>query len=876
VTVEAIIAAVFSLGPNSRWWYSGGKAGSTFKGGISMFRTTLMWMGIALAGIGYLHAAQASSSPAPTPASQYRAVLDRYCVACHNEKLRTAELVLSKMDVGNIGPGAEVWEKVVRKLRTGAMPPSGMPRPDQATYDSFATYLETELDRGAVAKPNPGRTAIHRLNRAEYTNAVRDMLAVEINGESLLPADESTYGFDNIGDVLSVSPALLERYMSAARKISRLAIGDPSTRLAFETYEVPKLLSQDERIGEDLPFGSRGGIAIRHYFPVDGEYVIRIKLQRNSRDYIKGLGEQHQLDVRLDGARLKVFPVGGEHYGKTSPLYSRASPLGDPKQEEYEHGMDEGLEVRFQAKTGTRRVGVAFLDEDTAPEGPLQPPLTQFDVTFKGGDPAVENVTIGGPFDAKGLGETPSRRKIFLCRPTASEPPFDKLRAPSGAEGRSKGSGSSANDEACAEKILSSLAHRAYRRPVSQKDVQTLLTFYRSGRDSKSNGGGFDAGIGKALERILVGPEFLFRLERDPVNVGPNNAYRISDLELATRLSFFLWSSIPDDTLLDMAERGKLKDPVVLEQQVRRMLADSRSKALVTNFAAQWLNLRTIQRVSPDPETFPDFDQNLREAFQQETQLFFESMLREDRSVMDLLNADYTFLNERLARHYGIPNVYGSHFRRVKLSDEARKGLVGQASVLTATSYATRTSPTLRGKWVLENILGAPPPPPPPNVPSLKDRGEDGKILSVRQQMEAHRANPACAVCHTRMDPLGFALENFDAIGKWRATSGAENTPVDSSGVLPDGTKFNGPAELRKLLLRHPQEFVTTVTEKLLTYSLGRGVLYYDAPAIRKITRDAAASDNHWSSIILGVIKSTPFQMRMSPEPATGTTASLR
>ena len=832
-----------------------------------MFRTILVWMGIALAGIGYVQAAQAPSNPAPTPASPYRAVLDRYCVTCHNEKLRTAELVLSKIDVGNVGAGAEVWEKVVRKLRTGAMPPTGMPRPDQATYDSFATYLETELDRGAVTKPNPGRTAIHRLNRAEYTNTVRDLLAVEINGESLLPADESTYGFDNIGDVLSVSPALLERYMSAARKISRLAIGDPSIRLAFETYDVPKLLTQDERISEDLPFGSRGGIAIRHYFPVDGEYVIRIKLQRNSRDYIRGLAEQHQLDVRLDGARLKLFPVGGEHFGKTSPLYSRATPLGDPKQEEYEHGMDEGLEVRFPAKTGTRSVAVAFLDEEAAPEGALEPPLTQFDVTFKGGIPAVESVTVGGPFDAKGLGETPSRRKIFVCRPTGSR----ELAKPAKLVSLDTNN----NDEACAEKILSALAHRAYRRPATPKDLQTLLAFYRSGRDSKSNGG-FDAGIGKVIERILIGPEFLFRVELDPANAGPNTAYRVSDLELATRLSFFLWSSIPDDQLIDLAERGKLKDPAVLEQQVRRMLADSRSKSLITNFAGQWLNLRTIQRVSPDPETFPEFDENLRAAFRTETELFFESMLREDRGVMDLLNADYTFLNERLARHYGIPNVYGSHFRRVKLSDEARRGLVGQASVLTATSYATRTSPTLRGKWVLENILGAPPPPPPPNVPSLKDRGEDGKILSVRQQMEAHRANPACAVCHTRMDPLGFALENFDAIGKWRNTSGADNTPVDSSGVLPDGTKFNGPAELRKLLLLHPRDFVTTVTEKLLTYSLGRGVLYYDAPAIRKIAREAAANEYRWSSIILGVVKSTPFQMRMSPEPATGTTASLR
>lgn len=815
-----------------------------------MLRTVLSCIGIALAGIGYARASQSTPHTVSSPASQYRTVLNRYCFTCHNEKLKTADLILSKVDVENPAAEAPTWEKVVRKLRTRAMPPAGAPRPDEAFYDSFATYLETALDRSAAAKPHPGRTAIHRLNRSEYTNAVRDLLAVAINSESLLPDDESTYGFDNIGDVLSVSPVLLERYMAAARKISRLAIGDPSTRLAFETYEIPKLLNQDERIGEDLPFGSRGGTAVRHYFPVDGEYVIRIKLQRNSRDYIRGLAEQHQLDVRLDGARIKLFPVGGEHYGKTSPLYSRASPLGDPKQEEYEHGMDAGLEVRFPAKTGTRTVGVAFLEEDAAPEGALQPPLTQFDVTFKGGNPAIESVTIGGPFDTKGLGETPSRRKILICGPqnraaTAKERSSDRT-----------------DDEACATKILSTLAHRAYRHPITQKDIQTLLSFYRAGVAAKE--GSFEAGIGKAIERILVGPEFLFRVERDPANVAPGTAYRISDLELATRLSFFLWSSIPDEQLLDLAERGKLKNAEVLQQQVRRMLADSRSKALVTNFAAQWLNMRTIQKISPDPEAFPDFDENLRDAFQQETELFFESMLREDRGVMDLLNADYTFVNERLARHYGIPNVYGNHFRRVTLADEARMGLIGQASILTATSYATRTSPTLRGKWVLENILGAPPPPPPPNVPSLKDRGADGKILSVRQQMELHRANSACAVCHTRMDPLGFALENFDAIGRWRTASGADNTPVDSSGVLPDGTKFNGPAELRQILLRHQQEFVSTVTEKLLTYALGRGVLYYDAPAIRAITRDAAASNYRWSSIILGIVKSIPFQMRMS------------
>ena len=835
-----------------------------------MTRMLFCWIGIALAGVGWLEAARPQpAGPDLASAATQRALLDRYCVTCHNEKLKTAGLMLDKMDVEKVSEGAPVWEKVVRKLRTGAMPPAGMPRPDKAAYDSFATYLESALDSAAAANPNPGKELVHRLNRAEYTNAVRDLVAVEIDGESLLPADESTYGFDNIGDALSVSPVLLERYIAVARKISRLAIGDPTVRPAFETYDVPKLLVQDDRVSEDLPFGSRGGIAIRHYFPLDGEYVIRIRLQRNSRDYIRGLAEPHQLDVRLDGVRVKLFPVGGEHYGKTSPMFSRATPLGDPKQEEYEHGMDAGLEVRFPAKTGFHNVGVAFVEEEAAPEGFFQPRMTQFDVvTYKGGNPAVESVTIGGPFDPRGVGETASRSKIFVCHPGGVE---SRGLSPGQAAGSGKLAGNS--EEACARKILSTLAHRAYRRPVTDKDVQTLLSFYKASRAAENNGSGFDSGIERALERILVGPEFLFRIERDPANLAPNTVHRISDLELATRLSFFLWSSIPDEQLLDLAGHGKLKDPAILEQQVRRMLADSRSKALVSNFAGQWLYLRTLQKVSPDPEAFPEFDENLRTAFQQETELFIDSMLREDRSVLDLLKADYTFLNERLARHYGIPNVYGSHFRRVTLSDDARKGLVGQASILTVTSYATRTSPTLRGKWILENILGAPPPPPPPNVPSLQDRGADGKILSVRQQMERHRANPACAVCHTRMDPLGFALENFDAIGHWRTTSGADNTPIDSSGVLPDGAKFNGPAELRTILLSRPQEFVTAVTEKLMTYALGRGVDYYDQPSIRKIMREATANDYRWSSLILGVVKSTPFQMRKSPEPTT--TASL-
>ncbi|MCH7804816.1 MAG: DUF1592 domain-containing protein [Acidobacteria bacterium] len=802
------------------------------------FRATLGSIAIVLVGICSLQAAGLQKL-VPSHHTSYRAVLDQYCVTCHNEKARTAELLLDTANVENVGEGPELWEKVVKKLRTGAMPPAGLPRPDQAIYDSFATYLETELDRAAAANPNPGRPVMHRLNRVEYTNAVRDLLAVDIDGETLLPADDSRYGFDNIGDVLTVSPVLLERYLSAARKISRLAVGDPDTAPTFGTYTVPKYFVQDDRMNEALPFGSRGGIAVRHPFPLDGEYVVKVRLVRNSRDYIQGLlDEPHQLDVRLDGARLKLFTIGGEKHGRSAPLFSN-NAMGDREQDIYERNADDILEVRFWAAAGPQQIEVAFLKETSMPEGPLRTPMSKYDRhNYKGGDPGVASVSISGPYNAKGLGETPSRRKIFECRPSSAQ-----------------------EEKPCARKILSTLAHRAYRRPLTEEDVQTLLDFYTAGRDE----GGFEAGIGRALERILVGPEFLFRIEVDPENVAPDTAYRISDLELASRLSFFLWSSIPDDQLLDLAEGGKLQDPVVLEQQVRRLLKDSRSKALVNNFAAQWLQLRSLRAINPDQDVFPYFEENLREAFRLETELFFESQLREDRSVLELLSANYTFLNERLARHYGIPNVYGSHFRRVELETEERRGLLGKGSILAVTSYANRTSPVLRGKWVLENILGTPPPPPPPNVPDLVVRATDGKALSMREAMEQHRANPVCATCHKLMDPLGFALENFDGIGTWRTMDAGD--PIDPSGVLPDGTPFRGPAELQRVLLESKSaEFVATATERLLTYALGRGVESYDAPAIRNIIREAAPNNYRWSSLILAIVKSTPFQMRRSRE----------
>ncbi len=819
-----------------------------------------------LAQHGAIPIAGRAPGPDASSAAPYREVLNQYCIVCHNEQLRTAGLVLGKLDVANVPEGAETWEKVIGKLRTGAMPPAGMPRPDNATYDAFATYLETALDHAAATKPNPGRVAVHRLNRAEYTNAIRDLLATDVDVESLLPVDDSGYGFDNIADVLSVSPMLLVRYISAAGKVARLAIGDPNVLPNLETYDVPYLLTQDERMSENLPFGSRGGIAIRHNFLLDGEYLVKIKLQRAGIEHdrqIIGLSEPHQLDVRLDGERIKLFTVGGEQPENNDSATGTSNPSGK-KKFGYDYRSadtaDAHLEVRFAAKAGGRLVGVNFLNDAWEREGVLDSPLAEFRLLDKSSEgrsdspgtkedaPAVAQVSISGPYNSKGLGETPGRRKVFVCRPA-----------------------NSADELPCASKILSGLARSAYRRPVTEGDIQALLNLYKVGRKE----GGFEAGIGMALQRILVSPEFLFRIEHDPATVSAGAAYRISDLELASRLSFFLWSSIPDNRLLNLAAAGKLREPAVLEQQVRRMLTDSRSNALVTNFFGQWLYLRNMPGVHPDQDAFPEFDENLRAAFAQETQLFLESNLREDRSVQDLLNADYTFVNERLARFYGIPNIYGSHFRRVSLEGrDERRGLLGQGSILTVTSYANRTSPTIRGKWLLTNVLGTPPPPPPPDVPSLKETPPNGRVLTMRERMEQHRSNAACAVCHAQMDPLGFALENFNGVGEWRTTSEAGN-PVDASGVLPNGVKFNGPAELRKVLLSHPEQFANTVTDRLLTYALGRGVEYYDQPAIRKITREAASNNYRWSSLILGIVNSTPFEMRISKpqEPATVKTA---
>ena len=765
-------------------------------------------------------------------ADRVTAVLDEYCVSCHSERvvegtsaapsplvaqLRATGLALDALDVSAVASAAAAWEAVARKLRVGAMPPTGRPRPDQATIDGVASWLETALDRAAEAVPDPGRRpALHRLSRTEYQNAVRDLLALddlpkELDIAVMLPADNATSGFDNLAELLFVSPTLMERYLAAARKISRLSLGDPTMLPIVDTYQLDRDLIQDRHL-DGLPLGTRGGTSVRSHLPLDGEYLITVQFTRAAR-------EPHEVEVSVDGERVELFTVG-EH-----PPERLASGV-------FAFDADPDVQVRVPLRAGPREVTVAFLPKSGAlPEGQVRA------YRSRSRQPSIASLIVSGPFGADGAGDTPSRQRILTCRP---------------------GSRATAADAAdCAHSILSTLARRAYRRPVTDGDLARLIPFYEQGQAE----GGFERGIQRAIERILVSPEFLFRIERDPDEISPDGVYRVSDLELASRVSFFLWSSIPDDELLDLAIRGELREPLVLDQQVRRMLSDPRSEALVTNFAEQWLFLRDVDAKEPDEGFFPGFDENLRLALRRETALFVNSILRGDRSVLDLLTADHTFVNERLAKHYGMPHVYGSHFRRVTLDDERRRGLLGQGSILTLTSYATRTSPVLRGKWILENLLSSPPPPPPPDVPSLDETGDDGRPRSMREAMEQHRANPACASCHAQMDPLGFALENFDAIGRWRERS-ESNTPIDATGLLPDGRRFDGPAGLRAALLRAPEQFMHTVTEKLLTYALGRGVEHFDAPAIRRIVRNAVRDDYQFAAVVLGIVNSTPFQMR--------------
>ncbi|MEE8349151.1 MAG: DUF1592 domain-containing protein [Acidobacteriota bacterium] len=811
-----------------------------------------------------------SSHSNPQSVPEYREVLKTYCLGCHNEQVRAAGLLLDQADIERASQEQPLWEKVVKKLRTRGMPPVGMPRPDEATYDSFVTYLETILDQAAEAKPNPGRPVIHRLNRVEYANAVRDLLDVSVEGGSLFPAEDSGRGFDNLAALLSVSPLLMERYMSAASKISRLAVGDPTALPAGEIYKAAEnvrgsrgtvITVQDERVSEDVPFGSRGGIAIRHHFLADGEYHIKIQLQMDGNYYLRGLlGEPHQLDVFLDGTRVQSFSVGGERRGASGALHTRDGNvyIGEPAQQEYEYMAGGDLEGTFQALSGEHRVAVVFRKKTYEPEGILElfPRQMAPDIgNFKGGDPGIGEVTITGPYNPTGVGDTPSRRRIFTCHPGESANPESPIQMVSFGAANP---GNENEEESCAREIFTRLGRRAYRRPVSDDEIEALIALFRLGSSEE----GFEGGIRLALEGLLMSPGFLFRIERDPSGVAPNAPYAVSDLDLASRLSFFLWSSIPDEALLAAAEAGSLRDPDGLKEQVRRMLNDRRSQALVTNFGGQWLYLRNVALRLPNTRSYVDFDDELRQAFQKETELFFESMLREDRPVADMLDADYTYVNQRLADHYGIPDVYGSHFRRVALVDENRRGLLGQGSFLLVTSRANRTAPVLRGKWVLENLLGTPPPPPPPNVPALDEKSADVGKMTMRQRTEAHRANPVCATCHVRMDPIGFALENFDGVGRFRTME--SGTTIDVSGELFDGTRFNGPIELRQVLLERQEQLAQTVTEKLLTYALGREVEAYDLPAVRKILREAAPGGYRWSSLISGVIESVPFQMRRS------------
>ena len=788
--------------------------------------------------------------------AEQRTFLKKYCVTCHNDKLRTAGLSIENVNLSDVTHSGEILEKVVRKVSSRAMPPASAPKPDRATADAFVTSLETSLDQAAAAHPNPGRPMmLHRLNRTEYLNSVHDLFQVDLSPRdaSLLPQDDTSFGFDNNGDVLGLSPLLLERYLSAANRVTATALG-PTGRIDADVYtqRVDFTVPQREWI-EGLPFGTRGGTAFTYRFPVDGEYTIRVKLQRITTA-ILGLDNAdppQRLEIAVDGERAGLFAISSTETVKepltatADELLARpakpAKKLSRVERDQHAASADSALEARLFVKAGDRRISAAFLTRFEPLTDQVQQPLA----SGQGGPPrllGVDSVSVAGPFSAQGSADTPSRRRILTCTPSGP-----------------------ADETACAKEILEPLTHRAYRRPITGGEMDQLLTAYAEGRKE----GTFEAGIASGIRRMLMDPAFLFRLERDPPRVAANTPYPISDLELASRLSFFLWSSLPDEPLLEAAEGGRLRDPAVLKSQVRRMLADSRARNLATNFGSQWLQLRVTEAAHPDPVIFSDFDSSLREAFIKETELLLQSVLLGDQSVLDLLNAKYTFVNERLAKHYGIPGVYGDQFRRVELNDGIRGGLLGQGSILTATSYPNRTSPVLRGKWILDTLLGSPPPPPPPDVPALPEAGEGVKVLSVRERLSEHRKNPVCASCHSRMDPLGFGLENFDATGKWRTveTSGpADLNPqkIDASGQLQDGTKFEGVAGLRQILNERSDQFVYTLTEKLLTFALGRGADWYDAPAIRDAVRAARKDDYRFSTLVTAVVSSRPFQMRLS------------
>jgi len=789
----------------------------------------------ASAGWSVTHAASPQAStpaPAALPAANAEPdAITRYCVNCHNDRLKTSGLSLEHVDAAHAAANPELWENVARKLQARSMPPQGARRPDEATYRALQASLEGALDADAAAHPHPGSPILHRLNRSEYANAIRDLLALDVDVTSLLPPDDAAYGFDNISDVLGVSPSLQERYLSAASKIAAIAVGDPDITAGSDTFRIRQDLSQDQHV-EGLPLGTIGGTAVRYTFPLDGDYVFQVKLYRTNLNIMRGLEYAHEVEFAIDGRRVYAATIGGNE--DLESLFDKPTDTSD--------AVDARLRVRVPVTAGPHDVSVAFVEDPPVQEpNRLQPFLRSSIDNFDwAGRPHMQTFSITGPFNATGSGETPSRRKIFSCTPKTSA------------------------EQACAEKILSTIAHRAYRGPVSAIDEQRIMKIYREGRmgGTGRTAESFERGIEAALVRILAAPRFVFRVERDPATVTPGTAYRLSDVELASRLSFFLWSSIPDDELLRVAEQGRLKDPATLDAQVRRMLADPKSQAMVDNFAGQWLQLRNVRNVQPNSDLFPDFDDNLRQAFKRETELFFESVMREDRPVLDLMTANYTYVNERLAKHYSIPNIYGSRFRRVTLTDERRFGLLGKGSVLAVTSHAERTSPVVRGKWVLDNILGAPVPPPPGDVPPLKETPDGEKPKTMREQMAEHRTNPVCASCHSRMDPIGLTMENFDTVGAWRNEDAGG--VIDASGQLTDGTKVDGIVTLRKALVAHPEVFVRAMTEKMLIYALGRGLDAHDMPAVRAIMRDAAGREYRFQSLVLGIVRSTPFTMRVA------------
>ena len=797
----------------------------------------------AMAGAGAATAPQAvqpsSQATSAAPSTELRQAIDRYCSTCHNSRTPSAAtatgVVLDGTMLADAASHPELWEKVVRKLRLGAMPPDGMPRPDAATHDALVSWLERSLDNAALRVPKPGRPAIHRLNRAEYANAIRDLLALDVDASTLLPPDDSASGFDNNADILGVSPALLERYVSSAARVSALAVGSPKISASSTTYRVRGDASQTMH-QEGLPLGTRGGVLGMHTFPLDGEYVIKVKLLETNLGSIRGLEQRHDLEVTVDGARVLLAPVGGpDDYTESSRNATNVV-----------NSLDSRLQVRVKVRAGQRPVAAAFLQTSATLGGTRLQPFDRSTViaTDHIGLPHVENMVVSGPFNATGSGDTPSRRRIFVCHPAAAKAAASRRSSPA----------VDASEVGCADRILRGLARLAYRHTPTDADMRPLMRFYETGRTES-----FEGGVELALRAMLASPKFVLRVERDPAGAVPGSSHRVSDVDLASRLSFFLWSSIPDRELLDVAARGRLQEPAVLTAQVRRMLADPRADALTKNFAGQWLQVRNIRSSTPDKNDFPDFDDNLRQAFEQEMNLFFGSIVRENRSVLDLLTADYTFLNERLARHYGVPYVYGSQFRRVTGLEEQRRGLLGKGGILLVTSHADRTSPVVRGKWILDTLLGSPPPPPPPDVPALPE-AKGGAPLTMRARIEQHRANPPCAGCHKVMDPLGLSLENFNAVGAWRTEEAG--APIDASARFFDGSALDGVTSLRAVLLKRPEVFVGTMTEKLLTYALGRALEPSDMPAVRAIVRQAARDGYRFSSLVEGVAHSVPFTMR--------------